>query len=398
MRFARSLIVAALVALVVVPAALALRFTDDSYNLPVGTVGQEYTHWFRGDGGCGPALPYQFRVLSGSLPSGLSLREDGLVSGTPTQSGSSSFWVELSDEDPPSASWCRPVTSEREFTIKVVGPAPPAPPAPPLTITTSSATPGTIGVPYAFGLTADGGGTQTWSVVTGQLPSGLSLNPASGTFTGTPTAADTYTFTVRVQDGTRSDSKQLTIAVRDPLAITAPDMPLQEVGVALFQPLRLVATGGTGAYAWKIESGTLPGGMSFDAATAEIKGTPMAAGSFPVKLSATDPESRTATASVTLTVKAVLAIRTRGLRAARVGRRYKASLLTGDGVGPVTWRVLGGSFPVGIRLNRANGAVTGRPRRAGLYTLTFEAMDALGVRKETTLAFKVLKAKTHLRQ
>ena len=123
MRFTRSLIVAALVALVVVPAALALRFTDDSYNLPVGTVGQAYTHWFRGDGGCGPALPYQFMILSGSLPPGLSLRKDGLVSGTPTQSGSSSFWVELSDEDPPSASWCRPVTSEREFTIKVDGAA-----------------------------------------------------------------------------------------------------------------------------------------------------------------------------------------------------------------------------------------------------------------------------------
>ena len=244
MRFTRSLIVAAFVALVVAPTALALRFTDDSYNLPVGTLGQAYTHWFRGDGGCGPALPYQFRILSGSLPPGLSLRKDGLVSGTPTQSGSSSFWIELSDENPPSASWCFPVTSEREFTIKVVGPAPPAPP---LTITSSSATPGTVGVAYAFGLTADGGGTQTWSVVAGQLPSGLSLNPASGTLTGTPTAAGTYTFTVRVQDGSRSDSKQLTIAVRNPLVITAPAIPLEEVGVELLQPLRLVATGGTGS-------------------------------------------------------------------------------------------------------------------------------------------------------
>ena len=70
MRFTRSLIVAVLVALVVVPAALALRFTDDSYNLPVGAVGESYAHWFRGDGGCGPALPYQFRILSGSLPPG----------------------------------------------------------------------------------------------------------------------------------------------------------------------------------------------------------------------------------------------------------------------------------------------------------------------------------------
>ena len=396
MRFTRSLIVAVLVALVVVPAALALRFTDDSYNLPVGAVGESYTHWFHGDGGCGPALPYQFRILSGSLPPGLSLRKDGLVSGAPTDSGSWSFWVELSDENPPSASWCVPVTSQREFTIKVVGGGA-APAAPPLTITTSSATPGTIGVPYTFGLTADGGGTQTWSVVAGQIPSGLSLNPTSGTLAGTPTAAGTYTFTVRVQDGSRSDSKQLTIAVRSPVAITTPAIPPEEAGVELREPLRLVATGGTGAYAWKIESGTLPDGLSFDAAAAEIKGTPMAAGSFPVKLSATDTESRTATASVTLTVKAVLAVTTRRLQVARVGRRYHASLLTRDGVGPVTWRVAGGKFPVGIHLNRANGAVTGRPRHSGLYNLTFEAMDALGVRKEATLELKVLKAKAQLR-
>ena len=146
------------------------------------------------------------------------------------------------------------------------------------------------------------------------LPPGLTLNPASGALTGTPTAAGTYTFTVRVQDGSRSDSKQLTIAIRDPLAITAPAIPLEEVGVALLQPLRLVATGGTGAYAWKIESGTLPGGLSFDAPTAQITGTPLAAGSYPVMVSATDTEGRTATVSVILTVKAVLEVRTRRLR------------------------------------------------------------------------------------
>src|SRR5581483_8142878 len=107
------------VALVAAPAALAIRFTDDSYLVPTGVVGQPYAHQLRGNGGCGPAFPYQFRVLSGSLPPGLSLSQDGLVSGTPTQAGSWSFWLELSDQDPPSAAWCRPAKSQREFTIAV---------------------------------------------------------------------------------------------------------------------------------------------------------------------------------------------------------------------------------------------------------------------------------------
>jgi hypothetical protein len=68
MRFTRILTLVALIALVAVPTALALRFTDDSYNLPIGVTGQSYSHTFKGDGGCGPALPYQYRLLGSALP------------------------------------------------------------------------------------------------------------------------------------------------------------------------------------------------------------------------------------------------------------------------------------------------------------------------------------------
>ena len=136
MRFVRMLVLAAVVAAIAAPAALALRFSDDSYFVPKGVVGQPYTHWFKGEAGCGPALPYQFRILGGELPPGLSLRKDGLLSGTPTQAGTWSFWVELSDQDPPTADWCIPAKSEREFTVVVEGGPPPPPPAlPPLAIT-----------------------------------------------------------------------------------------------------------------------------------------------------------------------------------------------------------------------------------------------------------------------
>ena len=104
MRFTRVLLLVALAALVVVPAAFALRFTDDSYNMPQGFTGQGYSKTFGGAGGCGPALPYQYRVIAGALPPGLSLSSGGTISGVPTQGGNYDFWVELSDENPPSAS------------------------------------------------------------------------------------------------------------------------------------------------------------------------------------------------------------------------------------------------------------------------------------------------------
>jgi hypothetical protein len=118
-RFLRALLAVAVLGLVVVPSAAAIRFTDESYKVPDGAVGSRYYHQFEGDGGCGPALPYQFRILNGSVPPGLSLASNGLVSGIPTQGGNWSFWVELSDQDPPSADWCIPRKSEREFTINV---------------------------------------------------------------------------------------------------------------------------------------------------------------------------------------------------------------------------------------------------------------------------------------
>ena len=123
------LAVTALAAGVVVSVAAALRFSDapciESGGggvrvCPGGTVGGPYSVQMTGEGGCGPALPYQYKILNGGLPAGLSLSSSGLISGTPQGAGTANFWIELSDENPPSQSWCNPpTTAEREFTITI---------------------------------------------------------------------------------------------------------------------------------------------------------------------------------------------------------------------------------------------------------------------------------------
>ena len=85
-------------ALVFVPSAAALRFTDQSFFVPLGYAGEYYTHTFEGEGGCGPALPYTFTVQSGALPPGLVLGDNGTIAGIPERTGSWSFWLELGDE------------------------------------------------------------------------------------------------------------------------------------------------------------------------------------------------------------------------------------------------------------------------------------------------------------
>ena len=385
MRFTRILTLVALIALVVVPTALALRFTDDSYNLPVGVTGQSYSHTFKGDGGCGPALPYQFRLLGSALPTGLTLDKSGLLHGTPQVSGKYDFWVELSDEDPPSASWCNPPKkAERLFTINILQG---------LNIQQNALSPRAafMNAPYSFQLTAEGGGTQSWSVLSGALPAGLTLNGSNGAITGTPTATGDFTFTIRVTDGSRSDSETYTLAVVEQLRITAPKKQATEIGLPY--NLTLAATGGRPGYTWTVASGSaLPAGLTLDAATGVINGDADSVGFFQMRITVTDSLGLSTTLDVPVTVAARLAISKKALPAAKVGKKYKARFLARGGVAPTKWIMLGGRpglLPAGIKLNAKTGALSGTPTKAGTFRLRMQVVDKLGVKSAFGFVLKV---------
>ena len=319
MRFTTTLAAVVAAAAILVPSALATRFTDESYFVPKGAVGAPYSHWFHGDGGCGPALPYQFRILGGSVPPGVSLSKEGHLSGTPTQAGTFSFWVELSDQNPPEASWCVPKQAEREFTVIVEGGGPTAPTLPPLAVTTPSLPVATAGTPYALALQASGGGAQAWSVASGSLPAGLALS-AGGMLAGTPVGLGL----VRVH-GARHGQRPLGgagIHARRPCAARRRGAGTHtgEVGLAL-TPIALSASGGSGSTSWRIE-GALPAGRHLRRRQRRgSSGTPGAPGSFPLRAVATDAEGRTSTVELGIVVAPRLTIRTTGLVVGRVGAR-----------------------------------------------------------------------------
>ena len=97
--------------------------------------------------------------------------------------------------------------------------------AEPLTTTTSSLPSGHLDFAYSETLTATGGVlSYSWSISSGNLPSGVTLNSSTGTISGTPTATGIFDFTGQVTDANASSAyKNLSITVRSyPVRITSP--------------------------------------------------------------------------------------------------------------------------------------------------------------------------------
>jgi len=169
--------------------------------LPAGTVGAAYNQSLAAAGGV-PGYVWSMNTGSSPLPAGLALNSSGVISGAPTAASTTTIVVKVTD----SAGG----TTTKEFTLTI---APSG--VQPLGITTSALPGGTVGMAYNASLAAIGGtGTKTWSVVSGTLPAGLSLNASTGVISGTPTAQGTSTFTVQVQDsGTPQQSAQQQFAL-----------------------------------------------------------------------------------------------------------------------------------------------------------------------------------------
>jgi hypothetical protein len=149
-----------------------------------------------------------------------------------------------------------------------------------------------------------------WSVPTGSLPTGLSLNAASGVISGQPTASGSFSFVIGVQDAAASKasaqaqmSMQIASASTPPatLQISTTSIPNGQVGNAY--AVSVVATGGTPPYHWSVPTGSLPTGLSLNAASGVISGQPTASGSFSFVIGVQDAAVTKASAQSSMSIQ-----------------------------------------------------------------------------------------------
>jgi len=347
---------------------------------PDAETGKAYSLQINAREGCLPDS-VTYSSPAGTLPPGLKWERSGSgvrISGTPTQSGDYRFWLAVTDLPAWKGGvfWCADDHgAEREFQLSV---------RQGLQIQQRQSTlgPAQTGTPYSLQLTATGGSGVTWSISSGALPAGLTLNPSTGLVSGTPTAAGDATFQITVTDGTRTDVQTYSLSTVEKLQIAGIGVQATEVGV----PFQLApnATGGRSPYKWSATG--LPAGLTLDAATGAISGTPTTPGRAAVKITITDALGLTTTADVNVTVAAPLALVKKALPQARTGRPYAARLAVTGGVRPLRWTVTGAA---GLKVNRITGALSGIPRKAGTYRLRVQVADKLGVRTAGVLILKV---------
>jgi len=280
-----------------------------------------------------------WEIVDGGLPAGLTLSETGLISGTATEIGE--FWFTVKMEAP----CCE---DEMEIYMFVCGTP---------TITSSNNMYFVMGEEDDFQLTATGS-EGLWSISTGSLPSGLTLDAGTGEISGTPTVYGNFTFTVKIVNPCGEATQNVNMSICGKPEITSANLGfvMDEVGA------RQLQYDGSRPGTWAIVDGDLPAGLALNASTGIIIGVPTEFGVFEVTVKVTNVCDED-TKEIIITVCASPEITNENTMEFTIGESGSEQLTSSGTAG--TWSIETGTLPAGLTLNGTTGVISGTPTEFG---------------------------------
>jgi Putative Ig domain len=355
------------------PAAPTITTTQAQLTAGPATAGSVYGFTFHASGTgaltwSAVGLPADALALAAST---------GIVSGTPTSKATISFTLTVSDTFGQSS-------AATAFILTVNNP-----PAPAITTTQTQVTaaPGTVGSVYSFTFHASGTGTLTWSAV--GLVDGLSLNSSTGVVSGTPTSKQSVSFTLTATDtfGQSSPATAFSITVNNPAAPVISTTPAQVPSATVNVAYGFTFQGsGFAPLTWSTTP-LLSDGLSINASTGKITGTPTTATTLNFSVTLTDGVGQATTVSgfsivvstesIAFTPSAPTTVTAGGTLS------VNATVSSDPGNGGVNWSVTCASAACGsfVASHTASGTATTydappTPPTGGTVTITAAAADA----------------------
>ncbi|MBL9116579.1 MAG: S8 family serine peptidase [Verrucomicrobiaceae bacterium] len=338
-------------------------------QLPGAALGAAYSYTPTVTGG---AAPYTFMLDSGTLPSGLTISSSGLISGTPSAIGTSTFNLLVSDSNGPGAT--------QSFTIVTV--------ADPLVIQTSpTLSDGDVGANFTKTLTASGGtAPYTWTLNSGTLPPGLSLS-SDGTLSGLPFESGNFIFIIQATDfHGMTATKEFSIQVSASPINTGPDSLFSGVVGVMYQQ-SLVAVGGSGSKSWVLANGSLPPGVTLSS-SGSLSGTPTMSGTYEGVFRVSDTALNVGALAFRIVITSSFVkpiIEPINWSPVYIGTLFSYPLAARNY--PSSFKVLG--LPKGLSYSTRTGLISGRPTLTGTFAVIVSASNTAGTGNAVTVPLTI---------
>jgi hypothetical protein len=309
-----------------------------------------------------------YSLASGALPAGLTLNPTtGMISGSPGAPGTgTTFTVRATDRGG--------YYADEAFTIGVV--------APTLVLNPTSIADRVRTIATTINFTVDGNGSTPYLFerTSGTLPPGLSLNSVTGALSGTPSSNGTFNFTIRATDANGyTATRSYAVVVYTPSITLQPGLISPRAHNVATSITFSVVGNGTAPYTFSVVAGALPTGLTLNATTGVLSGTPTFTGTFDFAIAGTDANGFAAVRTYSVLVAPGAVVVNPSTLTSPVGSAsYSATFVASGGTAPYTYSIITGAAPTGLVLNGASGALTGVVIAGGTFNFTVRATDANG--------------------